>query len=77
MSAQAHPFETKTETMFFIFARELTGGPWYEQESSEDESDIRYYLRRNSARNAQTYSKGCGREYVAVKRVSTYEALTQ
>ncbi len=68
---------TKPEVTYALYARQLPDGTeWHEQETTRDESDARYWLERNRKHNAAIFEAGAGREYVLVKRTTTFELLS-
>lgn len=65
----------ESETMYFVYARQIGTSEWYPQESSLDEADVLRWRERNNATNSREYELGCGREFIAVRRVSKFEVI--
>lgn len=63
------------EVMFFVYSRQIGSDQWHVQESSRNEEDVIYWRDRNIARNSRDFESGAGRDYIAVKRVSTFTVL--
>lgn len=62
------------EVMYAIYMRHLPDGTeWVEQETTRNEEDARYWMKRNTERNAAVYEEGAGREYVLVRKLTRFE----
>lgn len=64
-----------SDTMYVIYARQIGSEEWISQQSTESLEMASQYLEFNRRYNDETYEKGTGREYILVKRVSTFEIV--
>lgn len=58
------------KVMYYVYARYKGTEKWFQQESSTSKEDVIYWAQRNNE-----HAEGAGREYIAVKATTTFEAL--
>lgn len=77
LTPEQKPYFSEPDAVMYVIFHRIKGCvEWYPAESYEDETEALTRTHGLTERNERDWASGAGREYICVKRTSTFEILS-